>query len=57
MRMRKLGRTGIEVSAYGLGTMVLGKVGNPDHEDCVRMIHRALDAELRRRSPHTRAAA
>ncbi|MFE4644620.1 aldo/keto reductase [Streptomyces sp. NPDC056730] len=44
MRMRKLGRTGIDVSAYCLGTMVFGEMGNPDHDDCVRMIHRALDA-------------
>ncbi|WP_329074034.1 aldo/keto reductase [Streptomyces niveus] len=43
MRMRRLGLTGIEVSAYCLGTMVFGKMGNPDHDDCVRMIHRALD--------------
>ncbi|MFJ2178849.1 aldo/keto reductase [Streptomyces sp. NPDC087851] len=43
MRMRKLGRTGIEVSAYCLGTMVFGTMGNPEHGDCVRMIHRALD--------------
>ncbi|MGE9694777.1 MULTISPECIES: aldo/keto reductase [unclassified Streptomyces] len=46
MRMRKLGRTGIEVSAYCLGTMVFGKMGNPDHDDCARMIHRALDAGI-----------
>ncbi|MFF3818428.1 aldo/keto reductase [Streptomyces bluensis] len=46
MRMRKLGRTGIEVSAYCLGTMVFGRMGNPDHDDCVRMIHRALDAGI-----------
>ena len=44
MRMRKLGRTGIEVSAYCLGTMVFGKIDNPDQDECVRMIHRALDA-------------
>lgn len=44
--MRKLERTGIEVSACCLGTMVFGKTGNPDHEDCVRMIHRALDAGI-----------
>ncbi|WP_093911296.1 aldo/keto reductase [Streptomyces sp. cf386] len=46
MRMRKLGRTGIEVSAYCLGTMMFGRTGNPDHDDCVRMIHRALDAGI-----------
>jgi aryl-alcohol dehydrogenase-like predicted oxidoreductase len=41
--MRKPGRTGIDVSAYCLDTMVFGKLGNPDH-DCVRMPHRALGA-------------
>ncbi|MFE4869289.1 aldo/keto reductase [Streptomyces sp. NPDC056682] len=46
MRIRKLGRTGIEVSAYCLGTMVFGKMGNPDHDDCAHMIHRALDAGI-----------
>ncbi|EXU62752.1 aldo/keto reductase [Streptomyces sp. PRh5] len=46
MRMRKLGRTGIEVSAYCLGTMMFGKMGNPDHDDCARMIHRALDTGI-----------
>ncbi|MER5432206.1 aldo/keto reductase [Streptomyces sp. NPDC002588] len=44
MRIRKLGRTGIDVSAYCLGTMMFGKMGNQDHDDCVRMIHRAFDA-------------
>ncbi|MFK0115294.1 aldo/keto reductase [Streptomyces sp. NPDC090994] len=46
MRMRELGRTGIQVSAYCLGTMMFGKLGNPDHEDCARMVHRALDAGI-----------
>ena len=46
MRMRELGRSGIEVSAYCLGTMMFGKVGNPDHDDCIRMVHRALDAGI-----------
>ncbi|MEV6711548.1 aldo/keto reductase [Lentzea sp. NPDC051208] len=46
MRTRMLGRTGIEVSAYCLGTMMFGQVGNPDHDDCVRIIHRALDAGI-----------
>jgi aryl-alcohol dehydrogenase-like predicted oxidoreductase len=43
MRYRVLGGTGIEVSAYCLGTMMFGSVGNPDHDDCVRIIHAALD--------------
>ncbi|KAA9378217.1 aldo/keto reductase [Microbispora cellulosiformans] len=46
MRTRPLGRTGIQVSAYCLGTMMFGRVGNPDHDDCVRIIHRALDAGI-----------
>ncbi|WP_214413990.1 aldo/keto reductase [Sphaerisporangium fuscum] len=43
MRYRPLGRTGIEVSVHCLGAMMFGAVGNPDHEDCVRIIHAALD--------------
>ena len=43
MRYRSLGGTGIEVSTYCLGTMMFGAVGNPDHDDCVRIIHAALD--------------
>jgi aryl-alcohol dehydrogenase-like predicted oxidoreductase len=43
MRYRVLGGTGIEVSAYCLGAMMFGSVGNPDHDDCVRIIHAALD--------------
>ncbi|MER5930234.1 aldo/keto reductase [Streptomyces sp. NPDC002054] len=43
MRYRNLGGTGIEVSVHCLGTMMFGAVGNPDHEDCVRIIHAALD--------------
>ncbi|WP_067462173.1 aldo/keto reductase [Actinomadura macra] len=44
MKYRTLGRTGIKVSPYCLGAMMFGAVGNPDHDDCVRMIHKALDA-------------
>jgi aryl-alcohol dehydrogenase-like predicted oxidoreductase len=44
--MRMLGRTGIQVSPYCLGTMMFGQLGNPDHDDCVRIIHRALDAGI-----------
>jgi aryl-alcohol dehydrogenase-like predicted oxidoreductase len=43
MRYRTLGGTGIEVSAYCLGAMMFGAVGNPDHDDCVRIVHAALD--------------
>ncbi|TQR83536.1 aldo/keto reductase [Mycobacterium hodleri] len=44
MQYRTLGRTGIKVSAYALGTMLLGSpVGNPDVDDSIRIIHRALD--------------
>jgi aryl-alcohol dehydrogenase-like predicted oxidoreductase len=47
MRHRILGRTGISVSPYALGTMLLGApMGNPDHDDCIRLIHRALDAGI-----------
>ncbi len=44
--MRLLGSTGIRVSELALGTMVLGAWGNPDHDECERIIHRALDAGI-----------
>ncbi|MFJ6671783.1 aldo/keto reductase [Actinosynnema sp. NPDC091369] len=44
MKYRTLGRTGIKVSPYCLGAMMFGAVGNPDHDDSVRIIHKALDA-------------
>ncbi|MEU1686927.1 aldo/keto reductase [Micromonospora sp. NPDC005707] len=43
MRHRVLGGTGIEVSVHCLGTMMFGAVGNPDHDDCARIVHAALD--------------
>jgi aryl-alcohol dehydrogenase-like predicted oxidoreductase len=46
MRYRTLGRTGIQVSPYALGAMMFGVIGNPDHEDSARIIHRALDAGI-----------
>ncbi|AVT29115.1 aldo/keto reductase [Plantactinospora sp. BC1] len=46
MRYRSLGRTGIQVSPYALGTMMFGALGNPDHDDSIRIIHRALDAGI-----------
>src|ERR1044071_4205531 len=46
MKRRTLGGTGISVSEYALGAMMFGKIGNPDHDDSVRIIHRALDAGI-----------
>jgi aryl-alcohol dehydrogenase-like predicted oxidoreductase len=46
MRYRTLGRTGIQVSPYALGAMNFGSYANADHDDCVRIIHRALDAGI-----------
>jgi aryl-alcohol dehydrogenase-like predicted oxidoreductase len=46
MDMRNLGRTGVRVSPLCLGAMMFGAWGNPDHDDCVRIIHRALDAGI-----------
>jgi aryl-alcohol dehydrogenase-like predicted oxidoreductase len=46
MERRTLGRTGISVSEYALGTMMLGAWGNTDHDDAVRMVHTALDAGI-----------
>ena len=43
MRYRPLGRTGIQVSPYCLGAMMFGGLANADHEECARMIHKALD--------------
>ncbi|WP_447412394.1 aldo/keto reductase, partial [Clostridium perfringens] len=39
-------RTGIKVSTYALGAMMFGAGGNPDHDDCIRIIHKALDAGI-----------
>jgi aryl-alcohol dehydrogenase-like predicted oxidoreductase len=46
MKYRTLGRTGIEVSPYCLGTMMFGGMGNPDHDDSIRIIHKAVDAGI-----------
>jgi aryl-alcohol dehydrogenase-like predicted oxidoreductase len=46
MELRTLGRTGVRVSRFGLGTMVLGPWGNTDESACHRLIHRALDAGI-----------
>jgi aryl-alcohol dehydrogenase-like predicted oxidoreductase len=41
-----LGRSGVQVSEYCLGAMMFGQWGNPDHDDSIRIIHRALDAGI-----------
>ena len=46
MEDRPLGRTGVKVSPLCLGAMMFGEWGNPDHEDGIRIIHRALDAGI-----------
>jgi aryl-alcohol dehydrogenase-like predicted oxidoreductase len=44
MQTRPLGRTGVEVTPLCLGAMMFGAWGNPDHDESLRIIHRALDA-------------
>jgi len=46
MKMRSLGRTGVKVSPLCLGAMMFGAWGNRDHDESVRIIHRALDAGI-----------
>ena len=49
MHYRTLGRKGIKVSPYALGAMMFGAsgaLGNPDHDDSIRIIHKALDAGI-----------
>ncbi len=46
MQYRSLGDTGVQVSNLCLGTMMFGGVNNADHDDCVNIIHTALDAGI-----------
>jgi aryl-alcohol dehydrogenase-like predicted oxidoreductase len=46
MEYRKLGSTGVSVSPLCLGAMMFGAWGNTDHDDSIRIIHRALDAGI-----------
>ncbi len=46
MEMRELGGTGVSVSPLCLGAMMFGAWGNPDHDESIRVIHRALDAGI-----------
>src|SRR6202522_3854149 len=46
MEYRPLGRTGVSVSQLCLGAMMFGAFGNSDHDDAIRIIHKALDAGI-----------
>src|ERR687893_3026081 len=46
MELRPLGRTGVSVSQFCLGTMMFGAWGNADHDESIRIIRRALDAGI-----------
>src|SRR5687767_10250281 len=46
MEHRTLARTGVHVSPLCLGAMMFGAWGETDHDECARMIHRALDAGI-----------
>ena len=43
---RSLGRTGLQVSTYCLGTMMFGWYGNDDVDECSRIVQLALDAGI-----------
>ena len=46
MNYRTLGKTGTKVTPLCLGAMMFGQWGNHDHDDSIRIIHRALDAGI-----------
>jgi len=46
MDHRTLARTGVHVSPLCLGAMMFGAWGETDHDACIRIIHRALDAGI-----------
>jgi aryl-alcohol dehydrogenase-like predicted oxidoreductase len=46
MDNRSLGRTGVSVSPLCLGAMMFGAWGETDHDESIRIIHRALDAGI-----------
>ena len=46
MEYRTLGRTGVKVSAFCLGAMMFGPWGNNDEDECVQMIHAALEGGI-----------
>jgi aryl-alcohol dehydrogenase-like predicted oxidoreductase len=46
VELRTLGRTGVKVSPLCLGAMMFGAWGETDHDESIRIIHRALDAGI-----------
>ena len=46
LELRPLGGTGITVTHLMLGAMMFGPGGNEDRDECVAMIHRALDSGI-----------
>jgi aryl-alcohol dehydrogenase-like predicted oxidoreductase len=46
MNYRTLGHTGTRVTPLCLGAMMFGDWGNSDHDESIRIIHRALDAGI-----------
>ena len=46
MEQRRLGNTGVSVSNLCLGAMMFGDWGTKDHDESIRIIHRALDAGI-----------
>jgi aryl-alcohol dehydrogenase-like predicted oxidoreductase len=46
MERRTLGTTGVQVSPLCLGAMMFGAWGERDHDESIRIIHRALDAGI-----------
>src|SRR5437764_8140734 len=46
MDRRALAGTGVHVTPLCLGAMMFGAWGNTDHDDSIRIIHRALDAGI-----------
>jgi aryl-alcohol dehydrogenase-like predicted oxidoreductase len=46
MQTRVLGTTGVNVSPLCLGAMMFGAWGNRDHDDSVKIIHRAIEAGI-----------
>ncbi|HEY8200143.1 MAG TPA: aldo/keto reductase [Actinomycetota bacterium] len=46
MEYRVMGRTGVRLSVFGIGGMMFGPWGNPDVDECRRMIDVALDAGI-----------